>query len=568
MGGLVLTAALVTGLVVAFAGGPDRAGVARRYASAWSRGDFHAMYAELTPAARARITEQRFTALQRELLAEGAVQRLALSGPPEVHGDRDVRLPIVVRSRVYGRMELPTDLPVVQVGSSAGVDWRRRLAFPGLKQGEALSRTVEMPARAAILARDGTVLAGGAARTPAASVADVAPDVVGQVGPAPAERAAELKALGVPDGTQVGLSGLERALDARLLGTPGGELLAGGRVLARTTPRQAAPVRSTIAPSVVRASITALAGRLGGIVALDPRTGGVLGYAGIAFSGLQPPGSTFKIITLTGALQAGLADERSSYPIQTEATLEGVALQNANGEACGGTLARSFALSCNSVFAPLGVKLGAPKLVALAERFGFNGPPLLPGAAAAQIPAPDVIGDDLALGSTAIGQGRVQATALQMAAVAATIADEGTRPRLTLDLDAARRTPAAPPTRVTTPAVARTVEKLMQGVVTSGTGVAAAIPGVPVAGKTGTAELESTKACKVDPAAPAAPLDPEACASPSTTSDTDAWFAAFAPAGRRVPRVAVGVLLVRAGAGGDAAAPVARQVLQAALSRG
>jgi cell division protein FtsI/penicillin-binding protein 2 len=265
------------------------------------------------------------------------------------------------------------------------------------------------------------------------------------------------------------------------------------------------------------------------------------------------------MITLAGALEEGLAGPDSSYPYVTEATLSGVALANANGESCGGSLANAFALSCNSVFAPLGVKLGARRLVALAERFGFNRPPGIDGAATSTIPAADEIGDDLAVGSSAIGQGRVQATTLQMTTVAATIALDGRRPGLTLD--AARTAP--PRDRVIPAGVARRVRSLMVGVVRSGTGRLAALPGVAVAGKTGTAELRTTHPCEPDPE------NPESCPEEDQANDptdTDAWFAAFAPAGR--PRVVVGVLLVQSGAGGDTAAPAARQVLQAALSRG
>jgi len=564
---LVAAAGALAIVFATFTRGPDRSAVAERYTRAWARGDFATMYGELTPTARKRVTAARFASLHRERFAMATGQRLGVAGAPRELASGVVRVPLAIRTQIYGRVAAPVSLPVAEDGDRAGVDWRRHMAFPGLRRGEELTRTVELPSRATILARDGAVLAEGDARTPDAAVADVAPDVVGQLGPPPPSRASRLRELGVPEGTQVGLSGLERALDERLLGQPGGDLLAGDRVLARTTPEQADAVRSTVAPSVVRAAVAGLAGRLGGVVALDPRSGEVLAYAGIAFSGLQPPGSTFKILTLTGALEAGITGEGSSYPVETEAVLEGVSLENANGEQCGGTLAESFAESCNSVFAPLGAELGAAKLVEVAERYGFNGAPLLPGAAVAAIPAAGEIGDDLAVGSSAIGQGRVQATALQMAAVAATIADRGGRPRLTLDFDEAKRAPKAPRTKVTTPAIAATIEKLMQGVVTSGTGTAAAIRGVPVAGKTGTAELGSTRRCEVAPAAGAPAPNPEDCAGASDPTDTDAWFVAFAPAGRRAPRVAVGVLLVRAGAGGETAAPVARQVLRAALRR-
>src|SRR6202035_5610598 len=142
----------------------------------------------------------------------------------------------------------------------------------------------------------------------------------------------------------------------------------------------------------------------------------------------------------------------------------------------------AFAVSCNSVFSPLGVKLGAERLVSMAERFGFNQEPGLPGAAESTLPPASAIPGELAVGSTAIGQGQVLATPLEMATVAATVADGGRRPRPTFEEQAAPGTPV----RAISDAVAHTVRRLMIAVVREGTGTSAAIPGVVVAGKTGT----------------------------------------------------------------------------------
>jgi peptidoglycan glycosyltransferase len=252
------------------------------------------------------------------------------------------------------------------------------------------------------------------------------------------------------------------------------------------------------------------------------------------------------MITLTAVLEAGAAKPSTVFPYQTETHLSGVRLENANGESCGGTLVQSFANSCNSVFAPLGAKVGAEKLVSTAEHFGFNQPPDVPGFAESTLPEAGKVGDDLAVGSTAIGQGNVEATALQMAVVAATIGNRGLRPRVRVQLDSKPQY-----TRATSARVARTVGRMMVTVVRNGTGTAAAIPGVTVAGKTGTAELGNT-------------VDQEGNKNPNAP-DTDAWFAAFAPV--RKPKVAVGVLLVQAGAGADVGAPTARDVLASTLQR-
>ena len=145
------------------------------------------------------------------------------------------------------------------------------------------------------------------------------------------------------------------------------------------------------------------------------------------------------MVTVSGVLQAGIASLASTFPYATSATLDGVKLNNAGGEECGGSLELAFAVSCNSVFAPLGVKLGASALVAMAERYGFNQPPGIPGAVESTLPPASQIQGELDVGSTAIGQGQVLASALQMATVAATIGDGGRRPQPTFLLGARRR---------------------------------------------------------------------------------------------------------------------------------
>jgi hypothetical protein len=552
--------------------------LAEDFAAAWARSDYAAMYGEITPASQRAVSPSDFAAAYREAAMLATVSTVKVTGRPRAAAHGVEVVAVQVHTRLFGTLASLWRLPIIIAPGEAGerIVWSHSLAFPGLHAGEQLARRTNLPPRAALLARDGSVLAEGAASGAgqrASPLGAAASAVVGSVGPIPTSRRAALEEQGVPPDAIVGVSGLELALDDRLRGAPGGELLAqrttstssgpGARILASATPHAATAVRTTISPAVQQAAAVALGGQYGGVVALDPASGQVLAVAGIGLEALQPPGSTFKMITVSGVLQAHVASTHSTFPYETAATLDGVQLHNANGESCGGSLVEAFATSCNSVFSPLGVKLGAARLVATAERFGFNHPPGVEGAAQSTIPPASGIQGELAVGSTAIGQGMVQASVLEMATVAATIADGGRRPTPTFGF---ARTSSK---RAIGASVARTVRGLMIDVVRFGTGTAAAIPGVVVAGKTGTAELGNPRSCasestESEAISPEGEADSSQCSTEqSDPHNTDAWFASFAPALH--PRIAVAVLMVRDGAGGATAAPVARQVLEAGL---
>jgi cell division protein FtsI/penicillin-binding protein 2 len=569
--------AFVVGAIVGANHGSSAAqALAGRFVDAWAHGDYVTMYGNIDANSKRAVSPQELADDYQHALRTATATRLGVTGKPRAAPGGLVAVPVRVHTRLFGTLQLAFLLKIANAsGGSGGVVWSRSLEFPGLHTGEVLTRKMTLPHRATMLARDGSVLGEGAATEAgqrSSPLGAAAGAVLGEVGPVPAARAPQLEAEGVPANAIVGVSGAEAALDERLRGTPGGELLADGsqsggstRVLAIAAPKAAPAVHTAISPAIQRAAVTALGGQLGGVVAMQPNTGQILAVAGLGIDDLQPPGSTFKMITLSGVLQAGIANPHTTFPHATYATLDGVKLNNANGEECGGSLTLAFAVSCNSVFAPLGVKLGAPQLVAMAERYGFNHAPGVLGAVQSTLPAASQIQGELDVGSTAIGQGQVQASALQMATVAATIADGGRRPQPTFALDATPHSVAS----ATSASVARTVRQLMIGVVREGTGTSAAIPGVTVAGKTGTAELGTAHSCaggseEGNTGESSAESHAANCqGAASEPSNTDAWFAAFAPALH--PRIVVCVLLVKDGAGGATAAPVAREVLEAGL---
>jgi cell division protein FtsI/penicillin-binding protein 2 len=534
--------ALVAGALVGAGTQSASERTAADFVAAWERGDMAGMHRLLSASARGRYPLPRFRRAYRRAAGTATLTRIH-GDDPEGGRDDEVTVPLVVETRVFGSLRGNLHVPI----ADDGVAWEPRLVFPELRPGERLRRNSLPPPRATLRSRDGKVLAEGPAPSRTSPLVGIADSIAGHMEPhdTSAERAA-LYSSGFPADWPVGQSGLEAVFEKRLRGRPGGELVAGGRVLARTRPRASAAIKTTIDTRLQEAAVVGLAGRLGGVAALDPRNGEVRALAGIAFSAPQPPGSTFKIVTATVALELGLVKPTTEFPIETHALIDGVELENANGEACGGTFRNSFAHSCNSVFAPLGLRIEAERLVDAAERFGWNATARIPGEVASTLPPAAEIDTPLELASTAIGQFETQATPLQMASVAQTIAMRGVRYLPTLS--AARRPRG---TRVTSRRVARTVGSLMVDVVAYGTGTAAALPDVRVAGKTGTAELEDTR-------------DPETGETlPPDPTNTDAWFTAYAPAQR--PRIVVAVMLVRAGAGGATAAPAARVVLDTAL---
>ncbi len=555
------TVAFVGGLLVA--GGPD-APAAERFVEAWIGGDYEAMHAELTPEAQDEYSPERLARAYEDAAETGTVAEISAGEVDEDDGVASVDIDL--QTHAFGALRGRLELPI----SDGKVAWEPYLAFPGLEPGETLSRLSRAPRRAPILAADGSPLADGpaAARSVPSTAAS---NVVGAVGAATRAQASELARRGFAPGTLTGNSGLELAYDARLAGQPGGQLVAtaageesdleGGRVLAASQPQPGKAVRTTIDPGLQEAAVSALGGLFGGVAVIDARNGSILALAGVAYSAPQPPGSTFKLITTTGALDAGIVKLSDTFPIETSNSDIGREIANSDDAPCGGTFAESFANSCNTVFAPLGARLGGPELVEVAERYGFNAPPPIfdPVAAAAIDPPPSTIPEissSVETGESAIGQGQVLATPLQLASVAQTIANRGMRMPTRIAKGAALQ-PDAAPVRVTSEETANTIRELMIGVVESGTGVAAALPGVTVAGKTGTAEL--------GPAAleEGQKLDP----GEEPPQELDAWFTAFAPAGK--PSLAIGVMIVNSeGDGGEIAAPIAAQVLSAGLGVG
>jgi len=352
---------------------------------------------------------------------------------------------------------------------------------------------------------------------------------------------------------------------------------------------QGGSVILTIDPTLQEAAYTALAGRKGAVVAVDPSTGAILALvtspsydpnvlsshdnAGItaawkslnadpanpmldrALNQTYPPGSTFKLITAAAALSSEKYNPQSVIPAPTTLPYPNStkSLTNYAGETCGDgkttTLIDALTISCNTAFGGLGQTLGQDALRDQADAFGFDSTFTVPMKSAASVFPADL--DAAQTIQSAIGQYDVRATPLQMAMVAAAIANNGKlmKPYLVKqlvgpDLAVVDTTRPTEIRQAVSSEVAAELTTMMESVVDHGTGTTARIAGVKVAGKTGTAEN-----------APGKP--------------PHAWFVAFAPAAQ--PTIAVSVLVENGGGKNDAtgasvAGPIAKAVLQAALA--
>jgi cell division protein FtsI/penicillin-binding protein 2 len=410
------------------------------------------------------------------------------------------------------------------------------------------------PRRAPILDRHGRVLAAGPAGKRRYPQGSLAGSTVGHLGDASKKDRKNL-----PDfyrvGDLFGASGLEAAYNDRLAGSPSQflQVLNGKHEVVATLGRApgapARPLRSTLDVRVQRAAEAGYGSTTGGAVVLDPANGNLLGvvssstidpgdYVGAedfqpfnyALTGLYPPGSSFKVITASAALDSRKLTPKSTF----NAPLDYRGVTNFESESFSSiSFAGALAASVNTVFAQIAERVGARLMHDYATRFGFNQAPD-PELRAATSSYPRPVDDGELLWS-AVGQARDLATPMEMATVAATIANRGVRmePRL-----AFVEKPSAQ--RVVRRKVAGQMNRMMQGVVTGGTGTAAQIPGTPVAGKTGTAEV-----------------------SVDGTIMNHAWFICFAPADK--PRVAVAVVSDLGGIGGEVAAPLARSILEGVL---
>jgi len=384
--------------------------------------------------------------------------------------------------------------------------------------------------------------------------------------------------------TDLGQTGLERFRNTVLNGQTGTNLQTILNQLQGKRP-QGDEVITALDPQAQQRAITSLGEHHGAVVALDPRTGAVKVMA--STPGFDPnrlpapgvyerltkdtqgrplvnravqfgyaPGSTFKVVTATAAIDTGQFTPQSTLSGRNDVPVSGVPLGNDDDESFGQiTLTEALTKSVNTVWAQVAVKLGKSTMARYMNRFGFDRKPELDYPAEEMSASGEYVGERIVpptspqvdVGRMGIGQDKLAVVPLQMAEVAAAVANHGRlmAPHLTERIvnpegRTVQRISPRVQSVVMKPSTATAVTGMMEAVVNEGTGTEAQIPGIQVAGKTGTAETQIG------------------------TAINNVWFIAFAPASN--PRVAIAVTLEHVpGQGAAFAAPVAREVMEVLL---
>jgi penicillin-binding protein A len=374
-------------------------------------------------------------------------------------------------------------------------------------------------------------------------------------------------------------AGLERSRGSALRGVQTGL----SSIFGQLTPRRVGDdVYTSLDPKAQRVALQGLAGRAGSVVALDPRTGAVKVMVALpdynnnhpdakgpgistfnrATQSGYPPGSTFKVVTATAAIDSGEYTPNSTVDGNSPKTISGVPLSNDLNQSFGPiTLTKALTYSVNTVWAQVAEHVGRGTMTKYMKRFGFYAKPPLdyppeqiaesrPYSPSGRPYPPASPREDI--GRIGIGQGGLAVTPLQMAMVAAAVANGGKlmTPRLaTKAVDQDGRTvqtyKPSVMSQVMSPTTAAQITQMMKNVVDEGTGTPAQLGNISVAGKTGTAQVGIVGSNLTQP-----------------------WFIGFAPV--QDPKVAVAVTIERSqgGFGGTVAAPIAKQVIQTLLSEG
>lgn len=376
--------------------------------------------------------------------------------------------------------------------------------------------------------------------------------------------------------TKYGLAGLESSFNGYLSGARGANPLA---AIWSDVTRESTPGNNlflTIDPKLQQIAAQALGNRRGAVIALDPRTGAVkaivssptfnpnqldqLGASLLsdpsdpllnrATQGLYPPGSTYKTVTATAALDSGIVKPSDQYQCFNGIVVQGfvIACNNAPPGQTQWDFLHAYAYSINATFAQVALQLGPARFSDYSHRFGVGEAlPFDIDTATSQILAPGVFFSDVLLASSGFGQGQLSVTPLQMALVAATVANNGAEPApyLVQKIVGANgnviedRQPQIR-SQVMSAATAKEMQQFMATAVQEGFGQEAGLKGLDVAGKSGTAET-------------------------GTNANAHAWFIGYAPAS--APRLAVAVIVENGGAGGVTAGPIAAQLFRTVLGK-